>query len=182
MGFNDEDIIIISVGELNSNKNHEVIIKALSKIEDKSVKYIICGQGELKQCLEKLIAEKNIQKRVRLLGYRNDIKELLHMADVFAFPSKREGLSVSLMEAMACGLPVVCANIRGNRDLIDSNFGGCLVNQNSVDEYAVVIRRIIEKNVFKNEMGKFNQIKVKDFSKYRVDKSMNRLYGECEHL
>lgn len=128
LGFCDEDFIIISVGELNSNKNHEIIIRALSEIEDKTVKYIICGQGELKEYLERLIAEKNLQERVKLLGYRSDIRELLHMADVFAFPSKREGLGLAALEAMASGLPLLTSDVHGINDYSMDGVTGYKVN------------------------------------------------------
>ena len=110
--------MIISVGELNMNKNHRVIIKAVEYLKDMHIKYIVCGQGQLKGYLEQVITSCGLDKQVMLLGYRTDIKELLCMSDLFALPSKREGLGLAALEAMAVGLPVVCSNIRGNKDLL----------------------------------------------------------------
>ena len=78
--------------------------------------------------LSKKFSQKSgIDKQVHLLGYRRDIAEICKASDLFAFPSYREGLSVALMEAMASGLPIICSDIRGNRDLIIDGKGGYLV-------------------------------------------------------
>lgn len=118
IGLEKDDFVLLSVGELNKNKNHEVVIRALSKVKNHKVKYIICGQGELREYLENLIKKLHLEKQIYLLGYRTDIIEIYKSVDLFIFPSKREGLSVALMEAMACGLPCIVTNIRGNSDLI----------------------------------------------------------------
>src|SRR5699024_4691609 len=115
----NDDIIITSVGELNKNKNHEVVIKALSKVHIKNFKYLICGIGPKEEYLRKLISDLNLSNNVYLLGYRTDIEEILNITDIFAFMSFREGLSVSLMEAMRSGVPIIASNIRGNNDLVD---------------------------------------------------------------
>ncbi|EOA3409560.1 glycosyltransferase [Enterococcus hirae] len=84
----------------------------------------MCGTGPLKQTLEQKIKFLGLEKKVSLLGYRKDIIQIMKMSDLFLFPSLREGLPVSIMEAMSVGLPVVASNIRGNKDLIyDENTG-----------------------------------------------------------
>lgn len=78
----------------------------------------------MKQTLEQKIKFLGLEKKVSLLGYRKDIIQIMKMSDLFLFPSLREGLPVSIMEAMSVGLPVVASNIRGNKDLIyDENTG-----------------------------------------------------------
>lgn len=83
-----------------------------------------------------------MSERVKLLGYRTDVSELYAVSDAFIFPSFREGLSVSLMEAMVSGLPVVVSKIRGNTDLIDDN-GGLLFNPHSVTECREAIEQVL---------------------------------------
>lgn len=118
LGMSENTLILLSVGELNKNKNHETVLQALSKLKDKNFIYLICGRGVLKEYLERKIQELRIENKVKLLGYRNDVMEILKISDLFIFPSKREGLPVSVIEAMAAGLPVIASNVRGNRDLI----------------------------------------------------------------
>lgn len=115
-----DSILLLSVGELNQNKNHRVVIEQLDKLPD-NVHYIICGQGILKEEYESLAKEHNVQHRLHLLGYRDDVLKIMKSCDVFVFPSKREGLSVALMEAMACKLICVASRIRGNVDLENNN-------------------------------------------------------------
>lgn len=129
--------IILSVGELNSNKNHQVIIKALAKLKYQDYVYLICGQGILHDELENLIKLLKLSNNVKLMGYRNDINDLLNITDLFVFPSKREGLPLSLMEALSVGVNSLASDIRGNRDLLDEKY---LCKSNSVDEWACLIK------------------------------------------
>lgn len=125
------DIVMLSVGELNKNKNHEIMLRAMAQLGNKDLHYVIAGQGNLKDYLEKLARELGVADKLHLLGFRSDVKELFKIADFFAHPSFREGLSVAVMEAMANALPVICTGIRGNTDLIENNKGGYLLNQMS---------------------------------------------------
>lgn len=110
--------IIFSVGELNENKNHEHVIKSLSGLSKKNWVYLIAGEGTQNENIQQLLKEYKLDNSVKLLGYRTDVISILKQTDLFIFPSKREGLPVSVMEAMACEVPVVVSDIRGNRDLI----------------------------------------------------------------
>ena len=113
LGVPEDAILLLSVGELSARKNHIIIIKAMQNLPD-NYWYVIVGQGKLKSDLK----GEDKTGRVIFLGYRNDIPELMRCADVFVFPSLQEGLPVALMEAMACKLPCVGSDIRGNRDLL----------------------------------------------------------------
>lgn len=118
LGIQENTHVLLSVGELNKNKNHETVLQVLSKLKDKNFIYLICGRGVLKEYLERKIQELHLENKAKLLGYRSDVIEILKIADLFIFPSKREGLPMSVIEAMATGLPVIASNVRGNRDLI----------------------------------------------------------------
>ena len=109
------------------------------------------------------------------MGYRTDIKELLNIADIFAFPSIREGLSVSLMEAMAAGLPCVVSNIRGNVDLIDGK-GGILCAPNDIQEFTNALNELCENNALRRKMGEYNLSKIKNFDKNIVNEKMKEIY------
>lgn len=150
LGLTEENIVLLSVGELNKNKNHSVVIKALAKMNNPNIYYLICGQGNLKEKLSDLIKKLNLEKNIKLLGFRKDIYEIYKISDIFIFPSKREGLSVALMEAICCNLPVVCSNIRGNNDLIKDRKNGFLI-KNDIKEYVEKINFLKNnKNFYKN--------------------------------
>lgn len=116
IGVKDDEIIFLSVGELNSNKNHQLVIESLSKLKEEKYIYLIAGEGPLKDDLIKLIDVKGLNSKVKLLGYRNDIISIMNQSDIFLFPSKREGLPVSIMEAMSTNMIIIASDIRGNRD------------------------------------------------------------------
>lgn len=165
--------VLLSIGELNDNKNHETVIRA---IPDLNVYYLIAGQGSNSEKLKMIAKNFGISDKLRLLGFRTDIAELLMASDIFVFPSYREGLSVSLMEAMARGLPVAVSRIRGNVDLIDER-GGELFDPHSVGECKRAIRKVLEDD--RELMGDYNRRKIQKFSTNVVLEIMDKIYGEC---
>ena len=176
LGLPKDAFVVLSVGELNKNKNHEVVIRAIAKIDNPNIHYIICGQGNLDGYLRNLSKELGVENQVHLLGFRKDIPEICKISDVFAFPSYREGLSVALMEAMANGLPVVCSNIRGNSDLIEDGKGGYLVEPADVEGFAKYIKDLIEDSRLRSELGRFNLEKIENYSIENVLKEMEKTY------
>ena len=136
----NSDFLLISVGELIKRKNHLSVIKAIAKLNNPCIHFFIAGNGELKETIQKQIKLLNLENQVHLLGYRRDINELCNSADVFLLPSFQEGLSVALMEAMACRKPIIASRIRGNIDLIDEEKGGILVDVCDVNGYAKAIQ------------------------------------------
>ncbi|MCR5517713.1 MAG: glycosyltransferase family 4 protein [Lachnospiraceae bacterium] len=110
----DSDIMLLSVGEFNKNKNHKAVIEAIKGIDN--LTYVIVGKSEKEQELQLQASKCGVN--LKLAGFRNDVADFYSAADVYVLPSFREGLNVSLMEAMASGLPVACGRIRGNTDLI----------------------------------------------------------------
>jgi len=175
MGISPSDIILLSVGELIPRKNHELIIRSLLKLNNKNVYYYLVGSGKLDKYLKQLTKELNIETNVKFLGYRNDINELCNISDIYCFPSFQEGLPVALMEAMACGLPVVCSNIRGNKDLIQNGLGGFLCDPN-VDDFTNALNILIHDDKKRATMGSFNREYVKKFDIHIVDKMMRDIY------
>lgn len=176
LGIKEDDFLILSVGELNKNKNHEIVIRAIAKSNNINIKYIICGVGSLKEYLENLIKKLGLENQVQLLGYRKDIVELNKISDLFVFPSKREGLPVSVMEAMASGLPVIASNIRGNRDLIDNKKGGYLFESNNEKELLYYLNKIIVNTKKIKEFSKYNKEKIKIFEESNILKEINKIY------
>lgn len=166
LGLSDSQKMILSVGELNENKNHISVIKAL---KGSDYVYVVVGKGELGERLHTTAQECNVD--LHLMGYRNDVADFYSAADLYVLPSIREGLNVSLMEAMASGLAVTCSNIRGNKDLVDSP----LFTPLDIDS----IRSAIEEAFSQSELlGHKNLEKIKGFSSSEVKKMMSYIYSE----
>ena len=177
IGVPEDAILLLSVGELNENKNHQVIVKAIAKLKDPNVHYAIAGVGNKREFLLELAKELGVSNQLHLLGYRKDIPELNHASDVFCFPSFREGLPVSMIEAMACGLPVVCSRIRGSSDLIDEE-AGHLVNADDVYGFAKAISILAEDESLRSRMGTVNKENAWQYSTDLIVEMVKSLY-EC---
>lgn len=168
--------IILSIGELNKNKNHEVVIEALSKVDKNNYYYLICGKGKQKKHLLNLISKLNLDNKIKLLGYRNDINEILKISDIYIHPSFREGLPVSVMEAMASGLPVIASKIRGSRDLIDKK-GGLLINpQKTENVYRKIVNLLKKDKSILKEMGLYNYNKIQKHDIKIILEKMAKIY------
>lgn len=179
-GLNDNDYVILSVGQLSKRKNHEVIIRALAKIKNINVKYLLCGFGELEDYLKQLAKNMGVADRVIFAGYRKNIYEILQIVDCFAFPSLQEGLPVSLMEAMAAGVPVVCSRIRGNVDLIEEDVNGLLCEPNNVDAFVIALSRVAIGDTAKMASANTNSIATKDIRVIR--KKMRAVYSSMKDV
>lgn len=167
LALTDNHIMLLSVGELNENKNHEAVIRAIAGMD---VTYVIVGKGDLQDCLE--AAAKECDVDLRLMSFRNDVADFYDAADVYILPSIREGLNVSLMESMASGLPVACGNIRGNTDLIED--ANCLFDPSSTEEIRIAIEYAIG---HMTNLGQQNLQKISSFDLHCVGNIVGEIYG-----
>lgn len=172
LGIKDNEKMLLSVGELIPRKDHETAIRAIHKLNDKRIKYFICGQGALHDHLQTLINDFSLSDNIKLLGFRTDISELCCCADLFVFPSLQEGLPVALMEAIASKTPVICSDIRGNTDLVG---GDALFEPQNINQIAEKIKQyIISNNAAEVEK---NYINLKKFDLEKVAGEMKSLYS-----
>lgn len=178
IGADRNSVLIISVGELNNNKNNKVIIEALGILKNPNIHYLLCGVGDKKDELLKKVKQYQLENNVHFFGFRSDVPQLLKSSDIFVFPSYREGLSRALMEAMSASLPCIVSKIRGNEDLIDSYKGGFLCNPKDPDSFAQAINELAENKQLRICMGKYNLEKVKMFDVQNVKLEISKIYYE----
>ncbi len=169
---------IISVGELNKNKNHQVVFHALKYLNDENLHYFIAGNGPLKEELIALANNLGLQNNVHFLGYRRDIPALLPSADVYAFPSLREGLGLASIEAMAAGLPIVTSNRHGINDYSENGKTGFKYNPNDYKGFANGIKEIVYNKELKNKMGEYNKEVSKKFTTQASMNCLEKIYQE----
>lgn len=163
LNLKKEDFLCISVGELNENKNHQVVIKALGKLKDPNIHYIICGKGNQLENLKNLAKEQEIQNNIHFLGYRLDVVNICKQADIFIFPSHREGLGVAPLEAMFCGIPLITSKIRGPVDFMKDGKTGYLCDPDDADSFAIKIKELKNNPQLREEMGNNNKKAVLPF-------------------
>ena len=119
-----------------------------------------------------------MQECVKLLGYRTDIPEIEKISDLFVFPSFREGLPVSMMEAMAAGLPVIASKIRGNVDLIKVGVNGFLLNPKKHMEWGTKIIELMSQKDLLKRISKKNITEMKKYDKSVIRDQMESVYRE----
>lgn len=168
--------LIASVGELNDNKNHQVVLEALKRLTPKqreNVYYIIAGTGVNGDNLEKLASSFMFNDHFKLLGYRNDVHAINYASDAFVFPSLREGLGVSGLEATVDGIYILGAARRGISDYIEPGVNGDIFDPNDAKQ----LKNLME-SVLKTKMSFQKPQFLIKFDKKLVDRKMTAIYKE----
>lgn len=150
----EKDFVFICVGRLAEIKGHEVLIEAFSKLNLKdNVKLLIVGDGPRLDFIRDQISFFKLDRNVKMLGLRQDIPDLLNISDCFVLSSHSEGLSCSIIEAMAAGIPAVVTDVGGNCELVENNKTGYLVPPNNPDAMAEKLKDIIENKTKREKMA-----------------------------
>ena len=134
---------LIAVGRLVALKSFDILVRAIGEVVNQGLTdllVLIAGKGEERMQLEKLIQDLQIGDCVKLLGLRDDVMDLMKTCDLFVMPSRYEGLSLAMIEAMACGLPIIASDARGLKDCITDEQNGLLF---PVDDYNALAERIL---------------------------------------
>ena len=137
----DNPFVVMNIGRLSLQKAQKTIIEAAAQINDtkKQIRFLIVGHGELHSELERYITEKRVGHMVRLLGFREDIRLLLSVADLFILPSLDEGMPMSLLEAVACRVPVIATMVGDIPKIIQHEVSGIAVPVNDAEALAKAI-------------------------------------------
>lgn len=181
-GVYETDIMVLAVGELSSRKNHRIIIDAISLLPNKNkFCFVICGKSVVNSALsEELITLAKIKHvRLFLAGHRFDIPEINKCADIAVIPSKREGLGMAGLEAMASGVPVVGSDVQGIREYVVQGITGYLCNSNDAEEFAVAIEKLSAMSLQERDKMELNcKNKVKEFDVRKSIAAMKNIYRE----
>ncbi|SHF32130.1 Glycosyltransferase involved in cell wall bisynthesis [Thermoanaerobacter uzonensis DSM 18761] len=178
LGFSDNDILLLTVAEINTNKNHKQIIDTIKILKDySSIYYLIVGTGEEEEKLKNYVLLNNLEERIKFLGYRRDISEILNAIDIFILTSLREGLPRAIMEAMAAGKPIIATNVRGNRDLVRDGVNGYLVPVNDIEATAKAITKLAENTTLRTKMGEEGRRIIQDYDIKKVLREMDEIYS-----
>jgi glycosyltransferase involved in cell wall biosynthesis len=150
------DKVVGMIAEFIPRKRHIDLINAAEKIlqEYNDVAFILIGDGQLLPKLKHLASAKNYRNKIKFLGHRQDVPELLASMDILVLPSLREGLPRSLQEAMATGIPVVATDVKGDRDLVRHEETGLLVPPRDPEALAQAILKLLQDEDLAERMGK----------------------------
>lgn len=159
-----DDFLIGFVGRLWEQKAPHDFLLAIPSVLEKisNVTFLIVGDGHLRNSLEALAQKLRVQDRVRFLGWRNDVTEILQILDVFVQTSLWEGLSLSILEAMAAEKPVIATDIKGNNELLVDGVTGFLVPPHSPEQVADHIVKLLRDKKMAMNMGKLGRKRVEE--------------------
>lgn len=141
--------VILSIGRLNEAKDYHVLIKAFRKIKTQNVKLVILGEGELRKSLTELINVLNLGDQVMLPGFVENPLKFINHCDLFVLPSKYEGFSNALVEAIACKKPIIASNSPGgNTETLNNGTYGDLFPVGDIDCLSnLLIKNLSMKNI-----------------------------------
>ncbi len=171
-------LLLFSAGELIPRKNHEVIIRALATLHNPELYYAIAGKGPLREELGQLAKTLGVADKVKFLGFRTDIYELYHAADISALPSRIEGLGLAGIEAMAAGVPLVASNVHGILDYVINGKTGYAVAPDDVAGFANAIRTLAQSPTLRERMKADCLAAVEPFDHPNALESMWTIYRE----
>ncbi|MGG3912329.1 glycosyltransferase family 4 protein [Rossellomorea vietnamensis] len=178
-GFQPDDFLLFYAAEFNENKNQQMLIKALAHIKEEvpHAKLLLAGEGTLQKTCKELAKTLEVEHMVHFLGFRKDIPELLPMCDVAVASSLREGLPVNIMEAMACGLPVVASVNRGHRELVKDHQNGWVVFSTDVEGFSNKLKLLAASEDIRRQMGMTGRGMIEStFSVQRIVNEKSRVY------
>jgi glycosyltransferase involved in cell wall biosynthesis len=181
LGIEPDIPIILSVGRLTEQKGYPYLFRAAGEVIRRfpDAVFLVVGKGELRDELEQQIRSLGLERNVRLLGFRNDIYELMQTSSVFAMPSLWEGLPVTLIEAGACRLPVVATNVGGIMEVIKDGENGLIVPMKDEQTLAQGLISLLSSPQRRFQMGeRARQIVEVRFSGPAVARRIESLYRQ----
>jgi len=153
LGLRPSDTLFLCVAELNENKHHRDLIRALGRLRSPDIHLACAGVGDKLEELLRLAEELGVARQVHFLGFRNDIPALIRASRATLLASGREGLPRSLLESQCLGIPIIGTDIRGTRDLA-SDGRGILVKVGDADGFARALDRLHKNPEEASEMGR----------------------------
>ncbi len=179
--------VVGTVGRLHSSKNYTLFLDmariVLEDFESRSLKFVIIGDGELRDELERYSQQLGIADNVIFAGERDDVFPMLQAMDVFVLTSLYEGLSNAIMEAMLAGLPVVATDVGGNSELIADGENGFLCSSNDASSLAERVTALLNNERVAVEMGELGRKRVtEEFKAERMVRETEEVYtGLLKH-
>ena len=164
-GIRDDEVVLVTVGRLVARKAMHQLLALMQRLRDEPVRLLILGSGPEEEPLRREAQERQVAPRVRFFGHvpYPEKFRVLRMADVFVSTSQHEGFGLVFLEAMACGLPVVCYDHGGQTDVLEDGRTGSLAALNDLQGVARGCRRLINQPALRQEIGAANERRVEAF-------------------
>jgi len=174
-----ETFSFITVGTLYYVKNHEMLLRAFKACvqrTQKKVSLCIVGDGDLRATLEQQIEELGLAQHVRMTGWMDHVARELCRADAYVCSSIIEGISLSIIEAMACGLPIVATDVGGNKDLVKHEVNGLLVENRNEEALTTAMLKMVEDEEFHRQCAHASQTMAQKYTVEACVQEYEELY------
>lgn len=183
-GFAPSTTVLCAVGTLGTgvDKRVDIIIRAVAESRSRGadVALVVCGDGEQRPALERLIAELCLESRVVMLGFRRDVARILSASDIFCHAAPFEPFGIVCIEAMAMQLPVIVPASGGVAEIVEAGVTGLLYTPLDVEALAAAIRTLHDNASLRKTMGERGRQTV--LEKYTVGRYMENLYALYDQL
>ncbi len=177
LGGADGRPIVLTTARLDMLKGHAHLLEAAATVPEPV--FVLAGEGPLRERLEARARQLGLEGRVVFLGHRDDVPELLAVADLFVLPSISEGLPLSVVEAMAAGKPVVATAIGGIDEAVVDGETGILVPPADPVALAAAIRRLLAEGSFARRLGEAGRARARrEFSAEAMAERIGGIYAE----
>ncbi|MGG4489228.1 glycosyltransferase family 4 protein [Metabacillus idriensis] len=178
-GIAHDDYVLFYAAEFNKNKNQQLLLNAMARLKDNlpNAKLFLAGEGALLEECKQLAKTLGIEQMIHFLGFRKDIDAILPMCDVAVGSSLREGLPVNIMEAMACGLPVVATENRGHGELVEDGVNGYLINNQDVQLFSKRITEIAHSRMLHRNLGLMSLKRINQYDLSSVSFELSEIYS-----
>lgn len=180
LGLDPKVLVIGTVGWLLPIKGPMYLLGAMERVwlSHPDIQLIFVGKGDLENELRKKASQIGVKKRVKFLGWRDDIPEIMHILDIFVLPSLNEGMGRVLIEAMAAGKPIIASNVGGIPDLVIQGENGLLVPVKDIEALAEAIEYLLENPRERIEMGEKGRKMATNYGVNSMIEKIDRLYLE----
>ena len=182
-GFDPDDFLIVYAAEMSKRKNQGELIRAffLAARQEESIKLLFAGEGELEEKYRQMASEYGLDERVIFLGHVSDMANLYALCDAVVSTSRSEGLPFNIMEAMACGLPVIASKIKGHMDLLSgagNMQGDLLYDLGDEQNLANILLKLQKDKKMREQVGMENKTKVQSYGLDHVKPAIINVYTE----
>ncbi|MCI0566951.1 MAG: glycosyltransferase [Acidobacteria bacterium] len=181
LGYAPQDFVVGSVGHLAEHKGHSVLVEAAGRLsaEPHSLRYLIVGRGERQEAVRRKVQTLGLEKVFRLMGFSEEVADILPALDMFVFPSlSGEGSPAVLKEAMACGLPIVASAISGVEEVIHHGQEGLLVAPGDAVALSAAILMVASDRSLGIQCGRLGREAVRRYGVDQLVDQTESLYGE----
>lgn len=177
-GENGQPLIMIS--RFTDSKDHETVVRAMRLVEDKDVFCVFVGEGEKKSEIEELVIKEGLSDKIKFLGHRNNIPEIIKASTIGIQSSNWEGFGLSVVEMMAGGLPIIASDVDGLKEIVGEN--GLLFKSGDEKDLANKINLLLRDKNLRNNLSAKGEERATHFSIENTAQKHQQVYRNLYNL